>query len=140
MSEVADKELIKARERAEAAVADMPDNDFKIATYQTILAQLVQHALARDSQELKTASAQFSTAKLGRKPAGTTSRILSLIDEGFFDQPRSLAEIRETLADKGFHYRLEDLGTPLTRMVQRKHLRRSQASFRGKQVWRYSNY
>jgi len=138
MNQIANVELIKAREMAEAAVADMPEGQFKMATYQTILAQLVQHALVHDSRELKRESVQPSVTK--RKPSGTTSRVLSLIDDGFFDQPRSLAEIRETLANRGFHYRLEDLGTPLTRMVQRKHLRRSQATLRGKQVWHYSNY
>ena len=130
--------LLKARETAEAAVADLPAGELKMVTYQTILSQLVQHALNRDARERDTA-VKTPTGKVGRKSSGTTGRILGLIDEGFFDQPRSLADIKEILAERGFHYRLEDLGTPLTRMVQRKRLRRSQTAIRGKKVWRYSN-
>ena len=63
---------------------------------------------------------------------------MHLMDDGFFAQPQSLKEIRERLAESGFHYRLEDLGTPLTRLVQRKRLRRSQFVVRGKKIWKYS--
>jgi hypothetical protein len=131
--------LKKARQTAEDSVSDMAEGELKAATYQTILAQLVQRALSQAASEPKLTSG-VQSGKVVRKLTGTTSRILSLLDEGFFDEPRSLAQIRETLAETGFHYRLEDLGTPLKRLVQRKQLRRSQAVIRGKKVWRYSTY
>jgi hypothetical protein len=133
--------LVKARKAAEASVADMAEGPMKTAAFQTILSQLVQRALSIDAREINAASGR--AAKKGKnepRSSGTTGRLLSLIDEGFFDQPRSLAEIKQVLAEKGFHYRLEDLGTPLTRLVQRRHLRRNQAALGGKKVWRYSNY
>jgi hypothetical protein len=69
---------------------------------------------------------------------GTTARLLSLINEGVFSQSRSLAEIRQALSERGWQYQPEDLGTPLTRLVQRGYLRRTQESNGGKKLWRYS--
>jgi hypothetical protein len=137
---VGPEELIKARDAALAAVSDMPDDHLKTATYQTILAQLVQHAISSHGYQRAPSSARAATGTAGSKASGTTSRIMNMIDEGFFAQPRSLKEIRERLAEDGFHYRLEDLGTPLMRFVQRKRLRRSQFTVRGKKVWMYSNH
>jgi len=50
------------------------------------------------------------------------------------------AEIRQTLLQNGWHYQLADLGTPLTRLVRRKLLRRTQVTDGGKKIWKYSNY
>jgi hypothetical protein len=135
---VAHEELVRARDAALAVVSDMPDGPLRTRTYQTILAQLVRHALSADKRA--QGFDQIPQALVGAKATGTTSRILNLIDESFFAQPQSLKEIREKLAESGFHYRLEDLGTPITRLVQRKRLRRSQFVVRGKKIWKYSNH
>jgi hypothetical protein len=137
---VSQDDLVKARNAAVAVVSDMPDGPLKDSTYQTILSELVQYALAHAARESDQAAVRSRKGKVGGKPTGTTPRLLNLIEEGFFAQPRSLTEIRESLDERGFHYRLEDLGTPLRRMVRRRHLRRSQAAVHGKKIWRYSNY
>jgi hypothetical protein len=135
---VAHEELVRARDAALAVVSDMPEGPLRTPTYQTILEQLVQRALSDDRRA--HGFDQIARAPISTKATGTTSRILNLINESFFAQPRSLKEIREELAESGFHYRLEDLGTPLTRLVQRKRLRRSQFVVRGKKIWKYSNH
>jgi hypothetical protein len=133
------EELIQVRDAALAAVSDMPDDQLKTATYQTILTQLLQHVISNQGLPPRPERRQ-PTAAAASKATGTTSRLMNLIDERFFVQPRSLKDIRERLAESGFHYRFEDLGTPLMRLVQRKRLRRSQFTVRGKKIWMYSNH
>jgi len=134
--------LVAARKAAEAAVAEMVDGPLKTAAFQTILTQLLQDGFAHSSPaSVRAPQAKASVRKKnGSVAVGTTARLIGLIDEGIFAQQRSLAEIRRLLSERGWHYRLEDLGTPLTRLVRRRLLRRVQDVEGGKKVWRYSNY
>jgi hypothetical protein len=136
--------LVRSRRTAEEAVLDMADGPLKTAAFETILSQLIR-------QELNVAKSVAPDAAAARRPAarkkvagqrsdGTTSRLLNLVEEGFFSQQRSLSEIRTVLAERGFHYQVEDLGTPVTRLVRRKYLRRVQVSENRKKLWKYSNY
>jgi hypothetical protein len=130
--------IVDARRTAENAVADMPEGALKTAAFQTILAQLLQN---HEAETGRPASLQFETTRpktKARVPGGTTGRILGLINEGIFDQQRSLAEIRHALSERGWHYNLEDIGTPVTRLVRRRLLRRSQVSAGGKKIWKYA--
>jgi hypothetical protein len=133
----------RAAEAAEAAVEGLPEGPRKTAAYETILAHFLRLELDGTRSE---GDAAPPVRTLERKKAaeargnGTTARLLSLVEEGLFSQQRSLAEIRETLSAKGWHYKLEDLGTPVTRLVRRKHLRRTRVTDGGKTIWKYSNY
>jgi len=138
--------LIHARRTAEAAVQDMADGQLKNTAFATILAhQLQQEApLLPIAQRAASGIRHAGTAKKasGQRRDGTTARLLALVEEGFFDQPRSLAEVKSALSERGWHYQLEALGTPVTRLVQSKHkyLRRSQVSVGAKKLWKYSKY
>jgi hypothetical protein len=132
-------ELVEAREAAEAAVSGMVDGTLKVAAFQTILEHLLQKENPRVAEPI-SGSARPRKKPSGGSPSGTTGRILSLIDEGLFNQQRSLTEIRQILAERGWHYSLEDLGTPFTRLVRRKQLRRTKITDGGKKIWKYSNY
>jgi hypothetical protein len=108
--------------------------------FQTVLNELLQRgrekgAVPRDAERK---SARKGAASTGG--SGTTARLLGLAEEGVFVEQRSLSEIRQILGEKGFHYSLEELGTPLTRMVRRRDLRRVRVAEGGKKIWRYSNY
>lgn len=127
--------LISARKSAEAAVADMPSGDLKVAAFQTILAKLLD-ANSKPAAREATQPAEAVSAKA----SGTTGRLLGLIQEGFFAQQRSLADIQKRLAENGWHYPQEHLGTPLTRIVRKKQLRRTQVAEGGKKIWKYSVY
>ena len=134
--------MVAVRKAAEAAVADMSDGALKTAAFQTILTQLLQKELAIDGSKGSIGSGKSSLAKRGSAPrvTGTTGRLLNLVAEGVFRQQKSLAEIRQILSEKGWLYRPEDLGTPVTRLVRRRHLRRIQVVERGKKIWKYSDY
>ena len=135
--------LISARRRAEAAVRDMADGQLKNTAFATILAHELQELLlSRQVTSLSPARERIPKKGSWQKRDGTTARLLGLVEEGFFGQPRSLGEIRSALAERGWHYQVEALGTPVTRLVQSKHkyLRRTQVSEGAKKIWKYSNY
>jgi hypothetical protein len=134
--------IVAARKAAELAVEDMASGPLKTAAFQTILTQLLQREIATAHPDLAvpTLAKTFTRKKkIGQRVNGTTSRLISLIEEGIFQEQRSLAEIRQLLSERGWHYQLEDLGTPVTRLVRRKVLRRTQVSEGGKRFWKYSN-
>lgn len=66
-----------------------------------------------------------------RKEKSTSTKrttILDMIDwlkaDGFFDQPKSLAEIIEKLAQEGYHYPQSSLTAPLQRAIRKRILGR----------------
>lgn len=136
------EKLVAARKAAESAVADMSDGPLRIAAFETILRKLLDSTptteRAAKGEGLKSASGR-QTAKSG-SASGTTSRIASLIDEGFFSAQRTLADIQRALAERGWHYDQNLLSTPVTRLVRKRALRRTQASEGAKKVWKYSIY
>jgi len=142
------EKLVSARRAAEAAVQDMGDSPLKTAAFATILAQLLQQELPTNTNRTPSLTAPASRPSVTRKKGagpkrdGTTARLLNLVDEGFFNEQRSLAEIKNVLAERGWHYQLESLGTPVTRLVRSKHkyLRRTKVAEGGKKLWKYSKY
>lgn len=138
--------IVAARKAAELAVQDMASGPLKAAAFQAILTHLLQreHSVA-EPETLATQGAETSAKKKttpGQRAHGTASRLLTLIEEKVFNQQRSLADVRRILSERGWHYRLEDLGTPVTRLVQRKYLRRTKVAdgVGVKKIWKYSNY
>jgi hypothetical protein len=129
--------IIEARKLAERSVADMPEGPAKLAAFQTILTSLLERAEGEQPEKLGQAAAPVSSAATGAGPRG---RILSLATDGFFAQPRSLPEIQEALARRGWHYPQQNLGTPLTRLVRDRSLRRLRANEGNKKLWKYSMY
>ena len=141
--ETMEKELVAARKLAESAVSDMENNPLKVAAFQTILSELLKRGSPQTAVHSGTIQEVTSAPKRNTVRAasgGTTSRLLSLVQEGLFNEQRSLADIKQILSEKGWHYESDDLGTPVTRLVRRKYLRRTQVAEGGKKIWKYSNY
>jgi hypothetical protein len=136
------EKIVAAISSAERAVEPMAEGPRKTAAFQAILSFSLWELSGFRPNERNPKPRKESTGRRSAQtqPNGTTGRILGLIEEGVFGEPRSLAETRQILAEKGWQYRPEDLGTPLTRLVQRKHLRRSSVTESGKKIWRYSIY
>lgn len=131
--------LILARKTAETAVADMADGPLKVAAFQTILARLLDSQTTNSTVPGLVTSRRKQTTNQ-KQSTGTTDRILALFNEGFFAQQRSLPDIQKALAERGWHYPQENLGTPMTRLVRKKVLRRAQIAESGRKIWKYSTY
>jgi hypothetical protein len=130
--------LVEARKLAEASVADMPDGPPKLTAFQTVLASLLEGVRAEEAAPSTGGPRPVQNA--AKSEAGPRGRILSLATDGFFAQPRSLPEIQEALAQRGWHYPQQNLGTPLTRLVRDRSLRRLRANEGTKKLWKYSMY
>ncbi|PYU53178.1 MAG: hypothetical protein DMG48_02785 [Acidobacteria bacterium] len=133
---MADDSLVRARKRAEHAVAGMAEGPLKTAAFQTILAKLLADADVGEQVQPPP-----SRALPGRKqqPRTLTERILAIRSEGFFKPQRSLSEVREALGSRGWHYPLTTLSGVMQALVRRRELRRERVSVGNKQVWKYSN-
>lgn len=59
-----------------------------------------------------------------KKSTSVASLIEALKDEGFFNQPRMLKEIRDELAKNNYHYSVTSLTNPLQRLTRQKILGR----------------
>jgi len=134
--------LVTARKTAESAVAEMSEGPLKIAAFETILRKLLDASPQPEQLTDRRGSQSASDRRVVKSgsASGTTSRITSLVDEGFFAEQRSLAEIQSALAERGWHYDQNFLSTPVTRLVRRRVLRRTQVSEGTKKVWKYSIY
>lgn len=136
------KDLVEARKTAEAAVAGMEDGALRIVAFETILRRLLDAGREKERPPQTTPPAEAAmlmrTGRGDAPPSGTSSRIMSLVDDGFFTEQRSLAEIQAGLAERGWHYEQNYLSTPLARLVRRKLLRRTQVMDGSKKLWKYS--
>ncbi|HVO60791.1 MAG TPA: hypothetical protein VMT53_07635 [Terriglobales bacterium] len=133
--------IVTARKTAESAVSEMKDGPLKVAAFETILRKLLDAtSQPAPSIDRRSQSSGERRATKGSSASGTTSRITSLVDEGFFSQQRSLAEIQGALGERGWHYDQNFLSTPVMRLVRRRVLRRTQVSEGTKKVWKYSIY
>jgi hypothetical protein len=133
------KTIVDLRRQAEQAVSDMGEGPLKVKAFEVILDRLMSAPETRgDSAPIKEPVRRGS---FPQKPQGssvasgsTTDRISSLKDEGFFQEQRTIAEVRETLASRGWHYPVTSLSGPLQALVQRSVLRRMKT----KSGWKYS--
>lgn len=59
------------------------------------------------------------TTKSWYNAGSTVEKILSLLDTGFFNSPRTIADIIEELKSKDFHFKASDLTLPLRKIVRK---------------------
>jgi hypothetical protein len=50
-----------------------------------------------------------------------------LVDDGFFKKPKTIAQVKAELANRGHHIAITSLSGPLQRMCQERVLRRHKA-------------
>jgi hypothetical protein len=136
------QKLKELRKRAQQATSDMPDGELKMKAFEVILNNLLRGR--EDEPEAESAlpggvNARKRTAAVRSVPTTTRERILVLKAEDFLAKLRTIGEVREQLASRGWHYPLTSLSGPLQRLVQDGELRRQRVSDGGTKVWKYSN-
>ena len=134
---------------AEAAVQSVKDPELRRVAFEKILESLLAggSTSARKKKTSKKTSKKANAKKAATKSAprgkGPKARLLELIDDGFFDDQRTLTDVKSELADRGFHIPVTSLSTPLMRLTRDKKLRRQQQSSGGKGAkvtYAYSNW
>ena len=128
-------DLVAARKRAEAAVADMSDPALKVKAFEVILGSLLAEAPRAPSVSVPGARPEEVRSSA---PSSLAERIGLLAEERFFAEPKSLSDIQAKLAEHGWHYPQTNLSTPLIRLVRQRRLRRLQLPVGNKRVWKYA--
>lgn len=68
--------------------------------------------------------ARKPSSKAGKRLPSATDAILELNEEGFFDKPKGLADIKQKLADQGMIYPVTTLSGVVLPLVRRRQLGR----------------
>lgn len=84
-------------------------------------------------KESKSPAAKSAAVK-SRSKAGPKSRIVELIEEGFFKKPKSLGDIKTELEVRAHFYAMNELSTPILRAVKARELRR----IKDAGAWKYA--
>ena len=84
-----------------------------------ILKTLENHEQRICSLEGKKQPQKISGAKTWYRPGSTSEKIVNLIGEGFFQDPRSISEIIAKLKTRDIHLKASDLTLPLRNVVRK---------------------
>jgi len=131
--------------QAEKAVAAIKDAELRRVAFERVFDDLL--SLESDLPKRK---APLANARRRKKGAGTPKgeprlgpkgRIQELVNEGFFKQRKTLAEVKAELAKRGHHIALTSLSGPLQDLCQEKTLRREKGKGKGKRpTYAYANW
>jgi hypothetical protein len=138
----------KKIEIAQEVVSKITEESLKVAAFQTILQKLLNagetigvefeqvHEIPKPSKEKDEATPK------AKQPKGPKGRIDELITEGFFNQKRTIGDVKKEMEAHGWFHRVEEINPSLLRLIQDKRLRRIKEPENegGKLVWRYSNW
>ncbi len=127
--------------RAERAVQGVKDPELRKLAYAKVLDEMLGPApsatRAEPKEPARKAPARATPAKTRRGPSG---RIRELVDEGFFKKPKTIAQVRSALEERGHHIPLTSMSGPLQKFCQAKVLRRQKKKSGNKETYSYSNW
>src|SRR5262249_40712905 len=119
-------------------VAGVKDPELRRAAFEKILQHLLENQ-GGPAKKPKPKAAQ-GRSKTKAKATGPTGRIGDLIDDGFFNKPRNITEVKVELANRGHHIPITALSTPLQRLCKAKRLRRQKGIASGGDGFGYTNW
>ncbi len=138
--------LQKKIEIAQESVSKLSDESLKAIAFQVVLETLLKADEIPDftAEKIIDTPKDAKTPIQEKKPSlkGSKGRIEALIEDGFFNQKRTIGEIKEALEARNWYHRAEELSPQLIRLVKEKKLRRIKEPEKegGKLIWRYSNW
>jgi hypothetical protein len=133
-------------EQAERAVSSVKNPELKRVAFEKILDDLLSLGLPRQQRESqlpqrKRRGVEAPHAQAKAKRAGPQAYLDELTDEGFFQKPKTISEVKAELENRGHHIPLTSLRGPLQKLCQKKKLRRQKAEGSGnKKTFVYSNW
>jgi hypothetical protein len=133
-------------EEAEQSVAGVKDPELRRIAYQKILEDLLggQRPPEPSAPRPRRGAATKGAAKAStpaKKRAGPQAYVEELVAENFFKKPKTIANVKAELENRGHHIPLTSLSGPLQTLCQRRVLRRSRsAGAESKNQFSYSNW
>lgn len=114
--------FLKACKEAEELVSSV-GSAFRPAAFQVALGMILSGSSLPGNVSRQSKSSP--TNGNGDAPRSETQRrILELVTQGFFDEPRLPNDVRDELRTQGFHHNPNDVRMSLLRLAQKKMLRR----------------
>lgn len=128
--------------QAEKAVGGVKDPELRRIAFQKILDDLLVHSASPGKRRECTATVRPATGSKAKRPGkgGTQAYVDEIVDEGFFKKPKTIANVKAELENRGHHIPLTSLSGPLQKLCQRKSLRRQKVKSGKKQTFAYSNW
>jgi len=128
--------------QAEKAVAGVKDPELRRIAFQKILDDLLGSAASPATRPRgATKNRPVATEKLKRPTkGGPQAYVEELVAEGFFKKPKTIANVKAELVNRGHHIPLTSLSGPLQKLCQRKTLRRQRIKSGKKQTFAYSHW
>jgi len=133
--------------QAESAVASIKDPELRRVAFERVLDDLLSaessphgKGLPPPTPRVEKRTGQKTASKTG-KSRGPKGHIRELVDDGFFKKPKTIAEVKAELANRGHHIALTSLSGPLQSLCQDKVLRRNKTKTKGKkETFSYSEW
>jgi hypothetical protein len=130
--------------KAEAAVTSVKDPELKRIAFQKILDDLLS-GTAGTAKHPKEKEAPLKASRPAAKgkaspKSGPQAYIEELVGEKYFENPKTIANVKAELENRGHHIPLTSLSGPLQALCQRRRLRRQKIASGNKQSFAYSEW
>lgn len=134
--------------QAEKAVDAVNNPELKRVAFEKILDDLLaggqQEPEPRARATEKKAATAAAAPRAKAKRGGPQAYVEELIADEFFKKPKTIAEVKAELQNRGHHIPLTSLSGPMQKLCQKKTLRRQKSSIQGKkgmkQAFTYSHW
>jgi len=117
--------------QAETATQAIKDPELRRVAFERVLDDLLCEADTTQKARPR-ASKQTPTTARPKKHRGPKGYVCELVSDGFFKKPKTIAEVKAELANRGHHIALTSLSGPLQKLCQERVLRRHKAKSSGK--------
>jgi len=113
--------------QAEQAVASVKDPELKRAAFERVLEDLMAKRTGKATLS-KATPAKPASGELAKTKTGPLAYAEELVADGFFKKPKTIAEVKAELANRGRHIAITSLSGPLQKLCQRRVLRRQKST------------
>jgi len=134
-------------DQAERAVKDVKDPELRRVAFEKILDALLQtpHSPAAPTRAAKAKGkkGKKEPEKKARTRRGPKGYVKELVDEGFFKKPKTTAQVKAELANRGRHIPMTSLSGPMQALCQDRVLRRQMTRSKAggkRQTFSYSEW
>jgi hypothetical protein len=113
--------------QAESAVANVKDAELRRVAFERVLNDLLSVEDEAPKEKPRTtarATKQATKKSSGKKRGGPQGYVEEMVEDEFFKKPKTIAEVKAELENRGHHIPVTSLSGPMQKLCQKKVLRR----------------
>lgn len=134
----------KLVEKAEQIISIIKDPQLKSVAFGRVLDFLLhgRESGGKEATEYVDRVRKIKKVERTKKSDGPKTWMEELIEEGFFEKPKTVKELLSALEERDHHLKNSDMQPYLRIFMKEKRLRRKKQASKegGKPVWHYSNW